>query len=471
MRFPTLRTLATWAATSTIALFAGCGGGGSGTALPPDDGGGTTAGALSIGTLTGFGSVWVNGTEYDTSAAIFRIDDSPASQSDLRVGMVVRVDGSSDDGTASTVTVEDALKGRVEQVLDANRMIVMGQTVRIDDQTRFEDGIVPVTGDFVEVHGLVAGPGVIAAGFIERKAPLPSFAVKGLVANHDSAARTFTIGTLRVSYAAGTTLNDMPSGNWNGLAVEVKGATCAGNPVCGTLAASKVEPAGLQSEDSAQTEFEGFVVSLTADGFMLGGQVVVVTPATRFEGGVAADVGVGTKLEVEGSLSAGVLTASKVSLRDNIRLEGDVASIDAAAGTFKLAGLPLVTIAVNSLTQLDHLASSTALGLSNHVRVKGHASSGSAVSAIELELRSTAPDGRVVLQGPVTEFVAGVSVRILGTLVDTSGVANDEFKSHDDMPIGREAFFGAIKPGTIVKARGELAGGAVIAWNEMELED
>ena len=476
MRRTTLSTLATLAATTTLALLAGCGGGGGGGASPPatGSGGSATASALAFGTITGFGSVWVNGTEYDTNAASFRIDDSAVSQSDLRVGMVVRIDGSPDDGSASAVTVDGALKGRVERVLDANRMLVMGQTVQIDDQTRFENGIVPVTGDFVEVHGLVADVGVIAAGFVERKAspPSPAFAVKGLVGNHDVTAMTFTVGALVVNYASAAAVNDMPPGLWNGLQVEVKGTACAGNPVCGTLVASKIERGGLHAEDSARTEFEGFVTSSTANGFMLGAQKVVIGAGTIYEGGVAADVVVGTKLEVEGSLAGGVLTARKVSLRDNVRLEGNVASVDTVRGSFTLSGLGGVTIGVNSLTELDGLASLGSLGVSNHVRLKGRASSnGNTVNAIELELRSTSPDSRVVLQGPVATISGTRAVSMLGIVVDTSGVSESGFKDHDDVSIGRAAFFATIDIGSVVKARGKLAGAAAVAWDEMERQD
>lgn len=462
------------AASAALALLAACGGGGgAGTPLPPDDGPGATAGAIAYGTITGFGSVWVNGVEYDTTGAQVRIDDNPGGADDLRIGMVVRIDGSADDRSASTIVVEDAVKGRVEAAPDATRLIVMGQTVRIDAQTVFDDGIVPVAGEYVEVHGLVAGDGVIAAGYVERKATLatPPYAVKGLVKNHDAAAQTFVVGALRVRYGAGTTLSDMPGGSWNGLQVEVKGSSCAGNPVCGTLTATKVEPDVLGVDDTPHTEFEGYVTRLTADGFVVGAQTVVVTPATRYEGGLASDIGLGTKIEVEGSLSGGVLSASKVSLRDNVRLEGNVASVNAAAGTITLAGLPGVTIAVDSLTELDGMASLASLAPANHVRIRGRSAGGSAMSATQLELRSTAPDSRVELRAAVSAISGTRSITLLGVVVDTSGVSEDEFKGLDDQPIGRSAFFAALKVGTVVKARGRLAGSGAVGWDEVELED
>lgn len=463
------KTLATLVATAALALLAACGGGGS--AAPPPGGSGANASAIAYGTITAFGSVWVNGVEYETADTEVRIDDAPGGADDLRVGMVVRIDGSVDDRSASVITAEGAVKGRVEQVLDANRIVVMGQTIRIDAQTAFDNGIVPALGDIVEIHGFVAGDGAIAVGYIERKSALasPPFAVRGLVKNHDAAARSFAIGALVVRYGSGTKLSDMPGASWNGMQVEVKGDACAGNPVCGTLSATQVEPDGLGVDDTPHTEFEGYVTRLAADGFVVGAQVVVVTPATRYEGGLASEIGIGTKLEVEGSLSGGVLSATKVSLRDNVRLEGNVTGVDAAAGTITLAGLTGVTVTVDSLTELKNLSSLGSLQMASHVRVRGRAGSGGAVIASELELRSTTPDTRVVLQGAVGAISGTGSVTLLGVVVDTSGVADDEFKGLDDQPIGRSAFFAALQVGKLVKARGSLGSG--VTWDEMEIED
>jgi hypothetical protein len=111
-----IKTIATTIATAASLLLSACGGGGDSVA---DDGatvgavGGATATAMSYGTVTQFGSVWVNGIEFNTGSSSFRVDDNPGVESDLRIGMVVRVDGSIADKTASMVTVDDAIKGRV----------------------------------------------------------------------------------------------------------------------------------------------------------------------------------------------------------------------------------------------------------------------------------------------------------------------------------------------------------------------
>ena len=225
-----IRKLVTWLAGASALVLAACGGGGSSGGIGGTGGGGIGGTGVAYGTITDFGSVWVNGVEYQSGTATIRIDDTVHPESDLRRGMVVRVDGSISGATAATITVDDAVKGFVEQVLDANRMIVMGQTVQIDNTTRFDNNVVPVQGDRVEVHGLIAGDGLIAAGYVEKKAtaPTPPFAVKGVVKSHDTTAQRFQIGALTVQYSGTTIVSDMPGGTWNGLQVDIKGTACSG---------------------------------------------------------------------------------------------------------------------------------------------------------------------------------------------------------------------------------------------------
>jgi hypothetical protein len=464
-------------AATALAVLAGCGGGGAdggigGTGGGGDGGIGGTG--VSYGTITDFGSVWVNGVEFSSSTATIKIDDNIVpDQRSLRIGMVVRVDGSIPNKTADSIIVDDAIKGRVEQVLDANLMRVMGQLVQIDNQssnpTRFENGVVPVAGDLVDVHGLVAGDGIVAASFIEKKASPanPPFAVKGTVKNHDTAAQTFQIGTLAVRYA-GAIINDMPAGSWTGRQVDVKGTACAGAPVCGTLTASKVEPAGANVATAAQAEIEGIVSAVSGTGFTVGNQAVVTTASTRYEGGLAGDIVLGAKLEVEGSITGGVLTAVKVSFRDAIRLEADVATV--SGSTVTLAGLPGVTVSVNSLTEFKGgITSLAGVQAGSHLRIRGRAGTGGAMTATELELRSNST--RVELQAAATAVTGTASVTLLGVVVDTSTISDANFQDLTGTAVGRSAFFAAAKVGTLIKARGVRSGAASVVWDQIELEN
>jgi hypothetical protein len=78
-----------------LTALAGCGGSGG------SDAPGTTLNTplatdqTTVGQITGFGSVYVNGIEFDTAGASYEVDDALASDDDaLAVGMVVKVEGS-----------------------------------------------------------------------------------------------------------------------------------------------------------------------------------------------------------------------------------------------------------------------------------------------------------------------------------------------------------------------------------------
>jgi hypothetical protein len=95
-----------------LVALSGCGGGGSTVAGI----GGT--GKIASGTITAFGSIWVNGIKYDIDSALLEVNDDDGaglSQDDLRIGMVVTVtavvEGSS--GVASLVVYDNEIEGPV----------------------------------------------------------------------------------------------------------------------------------------------------------------------------------------------------------------------------------------------------------------------------------------------------------------------------------------------------------------------
>ena len=456
-------------------LLVSCGGGGSRVAD-----GGIEGTGISVGSVTDFGSIFVNGVEFDTNAASITLGGNTVSEGDLRRGMVVEVQGtiSGDSGTAITVVAEDVIKGPIDQVVDANTLIVLEQTVLVDNTTIVDDNTLNPNilnlnpGDLVEIHGFVKGSGLIAATFIERKTALVEFRVEGFVENTDTNAQTFTIGTLTIDYSSADT-GDLSGGNpVDGQLVEVKGDNML---VGGQLIATKVEPEGLGVADAPQAEIEGFVTSMTSTSdFVVGSQRVITTGSTIFAGGLQNEIVVGLKIEAEGMLTGGVLTCTKVSFRDSIKLESDVEAVDPGASTLTLKGLPGITVQANGQTQYKGNAAAFAdIGDGEHVRIRGRIVAGNTVIASEVDERNQ--DTRVVLQGPVDAIPPPVDpiVSILGQVVDVdiNGFQDpDDYKSLDGLPIGRAAFFVAIQPTDLVKAQGDLAGNTVI-WDEIELED
>jgi len=90
-------------ALSGALLIAACGGDNEQVAGIDGRGNPAPSAVVSKGTITGFGSVIVNGITYDTNSATFSIDGSAGTQSDLAVGDVIVLRGTiNDDGTSPT---------------------------------------------------------------------------------------------------------------------------------------------------------------------------------------------------------------------------------------------------------------------------------------------------------------------------------------------------------------------------------
>lgn len=468
-------------AIGLVGMLSGCGSGGDGGAGSTTSS--ATGTAVASGTVTDFGSVYVNGKKFETTGASFIVDGLSGSQSDLRKGMTVSVIGSvtGDQRSAVSVRQRDAVEGLVQSVAaDGLSLVVMGQTVLVDNTTLIDNNIPGqsvgnlVAGtDFVEVNGHIRPNGVIQATFIEKKlAGIVTPEVRGFVRNHNSGAQTFQIGNLTVNYGAAL-INDMPNpaGHaWNDLLVEAKGTQFTPGPnvqTQGTLVATKVEPENQGVGNNVdEFEVEGFVTQvLGAGSFFIGNTRVQTSANTEFRGGTIDEIIVGAKLSAEGRLANGILTAKHVKFHESVRLEGNIASINSGAGTLTLAGLPGITVTVNS--QTNGISSLNDLSVGGHVRVRGRLNGSTGMVATRVEQRSASDD--VDLQGPV-QAVSNPNLTILGVPVNTSGISEDEFKGLNDQPIGRAAFFNAVKVNTLVKMKGRITGG-VVSWREAELED
>ena len=471
-------------AVGLVGLLSGCGSGGdSGTSAPVA---GSATPIVSSGTITKFGSVYINDRKYEiddsTSTSVDGsgpVNGDAAAKNILKLGMVVKVSGSVNGSsrTASTITQEDTVEGPIQSVdVPNSRFVVLGQTVLVDDTTRFDSGVNLgnlASNQVVEVSGLVKGDGVIAASFIERKAGggcSLGCEIKGIVKNHDHTTTTFQIGGLTVNYAAPALIGDMPvpsGGNWDTLFVEVKGTVF--NTGTSTLIATKVEPEGFQAPNGNRVELEGFVTSLLpgAGHFVLGTTEVQAANAL-YLGGTIDEVAVGQKLEVEGTISNNVITASKVKFKDAVRIESNVAA-DPVGNTVTLDGLPGITISVNSQTEFKNVANLAGLVKGNNVRIRGREGAGNTVIAMEVELRNSNPNTDIDLQGAV-KAVSSPTLTILGVTINTSAFNDDDFEGIDEQPIGRAAFFNAVTDGTLVKVKGRLNGG-IVTWREAELED
>lgn len=319
-------------ALSTAVLVA-CGGGGGAadsaaqapTAPAPTTPGASTAGAVD-GTITGFGSIIIDGQRFDDSLAKVMFANRPDAQTagtlgDLHTGM--RVQGELKDGVLQNVVVNFALVGTVGAVdATGGTLNVFGQTIKTTATgqlpTVFE-GFTSLSqlavGDLVKVSGTVASDGSITATRIERKLKDGSelFRISGAVQGLDTAAKTFALlgnSSVTVSYADAKLL---PTGAVieNGKLVSVVSATApAASGGKTVLNASVVEIKARKQPDSSDTTVGGPVNDFQSLASLRIGDVLVdASTATLKEGTTAADVANGAQAQAHGSIKDGVMKA------------------------------------------------------------------------------------------------------------------------------------------------------------------
>ena len=481
-----------------VVSLVACGGGGTQLA-----GGGIGGTGVSQGPITGYGSIFVNGVEFDTNSATIVKDGSsigPLSTDELKkylkIGMIVTVDGniaSSTAGTASSVSYAKELEGPIT-AMTADTFTVLGQTVIVDNLTKIEttggtSGAFTDlnVGDVVEVSGYPTVDG-IRATYIEAKASGTTtvYELKGTISS--ISGTMLTIGAQAVDIN-GASFNFTPKA---GDYIEVKGVI-----VGVTLVASSIElkTRTLKTENASKAELQGYVTSVTsATAFILNAQPVQTNALTKYSGGAAADIKVGVILEIEGSLVNGTLIAAKISFEDDLELEGNVASIDTSTNILTLDSYPTIRISLNdALTELEGISSFSAISAGDHIRIRGrmidgaNCSAGQCVLATQLsfEIASAASSGgsggssssgsgggssgsgnSTELQGPVDSIVPGVSITVLGVTVDTTSITI----FNGDGVTDSVSFYDKLEVGDLVDISGTQVNGSLV-WESIELEN
>lgn len=409
--------------------------GGTGGSLAEGGIGGT---GISNGPITGFGSIYVNGIEYDTSNAEIIVEGNSAGSGDaaalnsLAIGHVVTVEGSIPDGmqaTATRVYFNDNVEGPIQAitVIDSvtRELTVLGQTVIATADTRFENvtfGSLAVN-NVVEVSGLIRDNGVIQATFIGKKSDDfsdgSSVEVKGVIGNLNTTAQTFTISAVTVGYA-GADLTGLETPLADGDTVEVKGIFSAG-----VLLASRIETEDdlYITASTAWLEIEGYISSVVSGGeFVLNNVIVRTTTSTRYSGGTAADLISGARIEVEGNYSNGILTATEIEFRDDITLQAKVDSV--ASDNLTLAGIAGLTVSADALTEVDGAADSfAAITPGRFIKVIGKWSPGeNSVIASKIEVENPSSTIEIKLRGPLSS-AGDPFITLLGATIDTTGAS------------------------------------------------
>ena len=309
--------------------FSTCGGTGSDLA-----GGGTGGTGISTGSITGFGSVVMNGvhfiTDNNTKKIFMGMDNSSMMDNVLfRVGMVVIIHHGPNDNNAKQIEYRDNLQGRIADKNSGaeNTVTILGQTVVVGDAAIFAKLNL---NEIAEVSGFVDSAGRIRASYIAMvpcsmmmgMCSASEFEVMGYVSGLSSPR--FRLGplpdgtgtTVTVSYAQG-----MDTGLDNGMYVQV--VTKDTQPVSGVITATGIQKLTPRTEfpDKAMADLEGLVTeSPSGSGnvfsFAVEGKRIQTDGNTQFPvGTTVAEIRSDVRLQVQGTENGGVLSAGKIIFR------------------------------------------------------------------------------------------------------------------------------------------------------------
>ena len=433
-------------------IFSACGGGGGGVIGIAD--GGIRGTGSSVGPVSGFGSVFVNGVKFETDGEVIS-NDGIEREDQLEEGMILRIDGDwRDDGSgdADTVEYDDTFRGPVsdvQQILDADGAVdavtftIYGQPLVVDKQTVTKRTTLATltNGDFVRVSGWRQPDGVYRASFLglfdgtENDVEIEGRIDPGSL---DTSLQQFSINGQLISYGSAddpseTDLADLPL-------VEVEGSISGSDFIAENV--NKGEVRRYRRGTGDDIEFAGPVnsaYSASARTFEINGLTVQVDNDTEFDDGLTeSDLLPGLLIQVEGTFrNDGTVLAEEIDAREgSASVEGvvDVNTLDPANETFRVGGVlvkvtPATIISDDDSDQRLKLAD---LNGSYELEVDGiERTSASGVvflEAFRIERDDDSEAGEVLefeLIGELTE-VSGTVFSVLGIAIETSGAEFDD---------------------------------------------
>ena len=464
-------------------ILAGCSGGGGG-GLVSAVGGGIGGTGVSLGPVSGFGSIILNGIVFDTTSTAFTINDASVVETDIQVGQVVRAEVDFGAQTASRVDYAETVRGPIQAMSIANRTLtVLNQQVIVNDRTSYFDNILfedLMVGNEIEISGARTSTGEVVASYIRLRNGTAEYRVIGEVAN-------LTTTTFEIVGPAPRLIIDFSAANQanltgmlaNSLIVEAIGLVGSFNAGANTFMVSDIEDGiELNAVVGDDVQVEGIITAFTSlSNFVVNGQSVNASAATlEFEDGSAAvvgDLGVNVKVEVEGAItSSNILQANRVIVKpDNfVRLTATVDSVNVGAQTLTILG-QIINVSPTTRFEDDSAIGLPQFGLANimpgdYIEMRG-AIIGTDIVASRVEREDF--DTEVEYQGPVEAIVAGISVTILGNVLTVDG-GTLYFDQNDDPILVAANFFAAISIGSIVKAQWDPFGALTDPVDEFEIE-
>jgi len=396
-------------------LLAACGGGGSGGSSSPT----ATANTPSVvsGTVTGFGSLIIDGVEYDDSVATVRREVDPANpaaatKADVKLGQTV--DCTFANGKLDQVTVAATVIGPIDMksLVPASgsgtisTFKVLSQSVNVvtsgANLTLFEGatGFAALQdGETVEVYGVIDAKGAVNATRIVVVPAGGTTALRVSGTASGATATTFMLGTLTIDFSKATLL---PSGAAisNGEFVSVFSNTL---PTATTLVASTVRVRSAKAHEGQEIAVGGMVTKFMAlSNFQVEGVTVDASKITPTPAIVN-----GTLVRVEGMVTGGVLVATELEIMPatrEVRLIGPISGFVAPA-SFQVRNTP---VDATGATFLPAGKAASNLGNGAFVAIVGTVNaSGTAIAATTVTFFAPPMNETFRLSGLVTQAAGG----------------------------------------------------------------
>ncbi len=467
-----------------------CGGGGSG-----DSATGGSSSISSVGTITGFGSIYVNGIEFETAGASYRVDDADGfDDSSLAVGMKVKVEGSVNDdgltGTATSVLYDDDVEGPIDAgsltLVDADTKTfsILGLAVEVSaSRTVYDDGASFDTlaeGQKLEVSGYFDGSQILATR-IERQNDLDDeFELKGTVAAYDGSTVTLTLqngvsaGPYNISPSAELDIPADPTGSFVELKLIDQG---------GSLVVIRIETDDddLLDDDDNDVSVRGVLADDGSGGWLVNGVALEINSGTEYEPAtLEGNLVPGMQVKVEGHMQGDILIAEEVETKDgDIEIEAHVIEVsvtDAKNGsvTLDLGNSQSLEVRTDNSTLFEDNSSSDlddddsfdlnelAAGM-DFVEIEAYEDDAGQLVATSIEREDSGRDTR--LQAPLDSFDANLSVTLLGITYSVNGGTSYEV---NDTPSDASTFFASLTDSSVVKVKDSEPDASA---EELDLED
>jgi len=438
----------------------------------------STTDVVTIGPITGFGSVVAHGVRYDTSSTTVLVNGQPGSLSDLRIGMMVSIRGTVDDDTgaasASEIRFAADIVGPVTSVnRDNGTFVMLGRTIVVDELTVADGDSLDAlaAGHVVQVSGQYRSQERIQATHVRRIANEyqagMQMQIHGEISDLDVGNLRFRIGGQFCDYS-GAALELGGANLENGLFVEATSAVpvAGGDMILDRIQAHDRDRDRDQLCDSeCEFEVEGYITTfVSATEFEVDGQPVTTTGSTVYVNGTVDTLALDVRVAVDGTVDAdGLLIADRIvfRLQSLVEIDADIEAIDTVAGSVTVLGIDVYT---DDMTMFrDHSAVGVIdFGLDDLVvgdRAEIRACiDGDTVLATRLERDD--PDDGVSLMAPV-DSIDRPSITLLG-VVSTSD-QDTVFQNTVKEIIDADTFFGLVEPGSLVKNEGAWSGSAILA--------